>query len=283
MITDLDEAKFRLQALTQAKPCLCVGDAKDYLHTQHYHYALVDLYQWTLPELFRQHSYLERYRPALEGENLSHSLLEVGFLKHLETLLPAVPWNEDGEVGELSEQGLFRDGLPLMDLGLNLHADGVLEHLEPWFLVLAALSEPGQFILSQSPEDLEDLLQAQDLWPVMQRALASPIATLPAQRNAVRRRFNQEPAPLRFVPMAVNLIDKQTGNVWLDAESDYEQFPSGSSLHMPWSRAALTIVRRHGQQVNDYYQKVSDLNQWIEADPPTNLDHILTIWNSCLT
>jgi hypothetical protein len=183
----------------------------------------------------------------------------------------------------LSEQGVFRDGLPLLDLGLNLHADGVLEHLEPWFWVLAALSEQGQFILSQNPEDLEDLLQAQGLWPVMQRALDGPIATSPAQRNAVRRRFNRESVPLRFVPMAVNLLDKATGNVWLDAESDYEQFPTGSSLHMPWSREALTLVRRHGQQVSGYYQKLNDLNEWIEADPPTSLDHILDIWNSCLT
>ncbi|QQE67418.1 hypothetical protein GFS31_41310 (plasmid) [Leptolyngbya sp. BL0902] len=283
MIADLDEAKFRLQALTQAKPCLNVGDARDYLRRQHYHYALLDLYQWTLPEAFRQHPHRDRYRPALEGEDLSHSLLEVGFLTHLDTLLPAVPWNEAGEVGDLNEQGVFRDGLPLLDLGINLHADGVLEHLEPWFLVLAALSEPGQFILSQSLEDVEDLLQAQDLWPVMQRALDGPIATPPAQRNAIRRRFNREPMPVRFVPMAVNLIDKATGNYWLDAESDPERFPSGSSYHMPWNREAFAIAQQHGNRVEGYHQKVSDLNEWIQADPPTRLDHILDIWNSCLT
>jgi hypothetical protein len=283
MIADPDEAQFRLMALTQARPCLGVGEARDYLHTQHYHYALLDLYQWVLPEAFCQHPYPDRYRHALEGEDPSHSLLEVGFLKHLETLLPAVPWNEDGDVGGLSEQDVFRDGLPLVDLGLNIYADGVLEHLEPWFLVLVALSEQGQLLLSQSQETLDDLLQPLGLCPVMQRALDSPIAMSCLQRNAVRRRFNREPIPLRFVPMAINLLDKATGNVWLDAESDYEQFPSGSSLHMPWNRESFVIVRRHGQQVSDYYQKLNDLNLWIEADPPTRLDCILNLWNSCLT
>jgi hypothetical protein len=284
MITDLDEAKFRLAALERAQSRLHVGEARDYLHTQRYRYSLLDLYQWTLPESFRQHPHHDRYRSYVEGEplNQNHSLLEVGFLEKLGDLLPEVPWHDDwyteGVVG-----GIAEEGLPLMDLGLNIYAEDILEQLEPAFLVLVALSEHGQFVLSQCQDDLEDLLKEGHLWPVMQRALASPTTTLPAQRHAVRRRFNREPVPVRFVPMAVNLIDKATGNYWLDAESDPERFPSGSSYHMPWNRESFAIAQQHGNRVEGYHQKVSDLNQWIEADPPTRLDHILTIWNACLT
>lgn len=285
MVSDLDEAKFRLNVLVSAQSCLHVGEARSYLHTKHYRYSLLDLYQWTLPESFRQHPHRDRYRSYLEDETLnqSHSLLEVEFLKRLGDLLPEVPWNNDWYAEDLSEQDFVREGLPLMDLGLNIYAEDILEQLEPTFLVLVALSEHGQFVLSQSQDDLENFLQESHLWPVMQGALASSTASSPTQRNVVRRRFNREPVPLRFVPMAVNLIDKATGNYWLDAESDLERFPSGSSYHMPWNREAFAIVRRHGHQVNDYYQKLNALNLWIEADPPTRLDCILNLWNSCLT
>lgn len=283
MITDLNEAKFRLASLV--RPCLQSHDARDYLRMKQYRYSLLDLYRWTLPEAFHQHVYADRYRSYIEGEDLnnSHSRLEVGFLEQLRNVLPAVPWNEEWYAEDWAEQDTFRDGLPLMDLGINIYAEDVLEQLKPSFLVLVALSEQGQCVMSSCRDDLEDLFQQHGLWPAMQRALDSPIATSPAQRNAVRRRFNQEPVPVRFVPMVINLIDKQTGNYWLDAESDYEQFPSGSSLHMPWNREAFAIVQRHGNQVNDYHQKLNDLNQWIEADPLAQLNHILDIWNLCLT
>lgn len=285
MIVDLDEAQFRLDSFVNAQPCLRPGDARDALRTKQYRYSLLDLYQWKMPERFRQHPYGDRYRSYLEGERLhnSHSLLEVGFLEHLETLLPEIPWNDAWYAECLDEQDCAVRGLPLMDLGINIYAEEVLSVLNPTFLVLVALSEQGQSVLSQCRDNLEDLLQESGLWPVLERALDSPTARSSIQRNAVRHRFNQESVPLRFVPMAVNLIDKQTGNYWLDAESDCEQFPSGSSYHMPWTRTAFAIAERHGNQVDGYYQKVSDLTDWIDLAPLTRLDHILHIWNPCLS
>ena len=285
MIVDLDEAKFRLDCLVNAQPCLRPGDARDALRMKQYRYSLLDLYQWKMPEQFRQHPHGDRYRSYLEGERLnnSHSLLEVGFLEHLDTLLPEILWSDAWYTERLDEQDVAVAGLPLMDLGINIYAEDVLEALNPTFLVLVALSEQGQLVLSQCRDDVEDLLKESGLWPVMERALDSPTARSPIQRNAVRRRFNQEPVPLRFVPMAVNLIDKQTGNYWLDAESEPEQFPSGSSYHMPWNREAFAIAERHGHQVEGYHQKVSDLTDWIDLNPLPRLNHVLHIWNPCLS
>lgn len=81
MIVDLDEAQFRLDSFVNAQPCLRPGDARDALRTKQYRYSLLDLYQWKMPERFRQHPYGDRYRSYLEGERLhnSHSLLEVRF------------------------------------------------------------------------------------------------------------------------------------------------------------------------------------------------------------
>lgn len=285
MLTDIEEAKFRLDSLAKAKPCLQAGEARDYLWARLYRYSLLDLYQWKMPEQFSQHPHSDRYRSYIEGESLrdSHSLLEVGFLERLKDLLPEVPWNDEWYTEGIAGEDFAAEGLPLMDLGIDIYAEDTFEVIEPPFWVLAALSQQGQYLLSQHGHDLEECLKEGQLWPVMQRALDSPTASSPAQRNAVRRRFNQEPVPLRFAPMAVNLIDKQTGNYWLDAESNVERFPTGSSYHMAWSRESFAIAEQHGSRVEGYHQKVSALTQWIEADPPTRLDHILDIWNQCLT
>lgn len=284
MLIDIDEARFCLDSLLRAKPCLQTSEARSYLWSKLYRYSLLDLYQWKLPEQFSQHPRSDRYRSYVKDESLqnSHSLLEVGFLQKLDTLLPEVPWNDAWYSEGIADWDFAADGLPLMDLGINIYGEDCLEALAHPMLVLAALSQNGQHLLFQDQDDLEAYLEKSQLWPVMRRALHSPTAATPAQQNAVRRRFNREPVPLRLTPMFVNLIDKRTGNYWLDAESDYERFPSGSSYHMGWNRESFAIAEQHGNRVGDYHQKVGALAQWIDADPPARLDHILNIWSQCL-
>lgn len=273
-----EEARFRLGCLAKAKPCFRPSRARQYLEARLFRYQILDLYQWKMPAQFNQHPHSDRYKSCVRGVHIeeTHTLLETGFLEHLDELMPYVPWGDEWHGEELAERMLIED------MGINIYADGALEMLPDSFLIFVGLTLVGQDLLHSYGKDELRTEFGRPLGLLIWRACQFKPTTSFKQEAAIRRRFNQEPAPLRFVPMAVRSIEKDTGNYWLDAVSNPETDPVYYT-YMAWSRAEFTKAERHGNQALDYLSKVNDLITWVEADVPTRGKQILEIWNQSLT
>ena len=83
---------------------------------------------------------------------------------------------------------------------------------------------------------------------------------------------NVEDSPLRFLPLAFNLIGYQTGNVWLD-------LPQVGCIGYEWSMkevAELAVMWQNAETVN---VAIKSLDIWLEEDPKRGIKRAVELWN----
>jgi len=101
----------------------------------------------------------------------------------------------------------------------------------------------------------------------------------PSRFNQLRQRFNQQPLPLRFIPLLVTIFDKNTGNIWLDSTNNEEAYGYGCDTIVPWKVDEIQNLIRQWKKAKDILTRIKTLADWLEGDLKPRFKQVLTIWN----
>jgi len=246
-------------------PC----EARSYLEQRLGTYRLLGLYQTFFPTEFALStaSAYESFTPN------GHSHLELEFLRNLDILVPInnldilVPIN-DWTVDWAAEEKLSY--LPISDMGIDIHEGGSIETLNLHLQYLLSLSNEGRYHL-ENVDGVEwyeaisglslDQIQHPDQVPI----------------TKLRQRFNKLPAPIRFLPLILSLLDKSTGNLWLDATENEDYYGESTSLDL--TEANLHLAIRHWKQAQVMIKHCGCFIDWLKSDLPARFTELLTLWN----
>lgn len=79
-------------------------------------------------------------------------------------------------------------------------------------------------------------------------------------------------SPLQYLPLAFNLINYQTGNIWLD-------LPPIGYAGEAWSAEQIARLTLNRMQADKYEISMRILHNWFMADPAGRLRHAIELWN----
>lgn len=76
-------------------------------------------------------------------------------------------------------------------------------------------------------------------------------------------------SPLKYLPLAFNMIGYRTGNIWLDSEG----------IALPWSpqRVAQLAMMREQASVGEI--AILKLDWWLREDPQSRIARVVELWN----
>jgi hypothetical protein len=240
--------------------------AASYLEARLTSYRLLSLYQTFFPERFANSvaSLYERHNP--EG----HTDRELEFLAELDRQIPVGPWTLE----RANEAQL--DGFPVWDMGIDLYEEEAIERLRLSAQILLPLSQRGRHWLETFGggdwygETFEvGLNQIQPLDCVLPKHL--------------RQRFNRQCPPLRFLPLFLSLLDKTTGNLWLDCTNNEAWFGDGCDTVLQWTEANLRLLMLQWKRSQIILRYCEALLDWLDGDLTGRFNQILILWNQPYT
>lgn len=81
-----------------------------------------------------------------------------------------------------------------------------------------------------------------------------------------------ENTPLKYLPVAFNMIAYKTGNQWLD-------LPQIGYVGFEWSREQIAKLLLARQEADDINLKMKALGLWLEEDPAARIGRAIELWN----
>lgn len=213
--------------LRQYHPWETVGltSAASYLEERLTSYQLLSLYQTFFPDPFASSasSLYERHSPD------GHTSRELEFLEELDRHIPVGMWTIE-RAGEAQ-----LDRFPVLDMGIDIYEEDAIERLRPAVQILLPLSREGRHWLEifDGNEWYEEMFNL-DLSQIQHPDRVSS--------KHLRQRFNSQNPPLRFVPLLLNLLDKTTGNLWLDCTNNEAWFGYGCDTVLCWTETNLRLL-----------------------------------------
>jgi len=250
--------------LRQYRPweTISLMSAASYLEERLTSYQLLALYQAFFSEPFASStaSLYERHNP--EG----HTHRELEFLEELERHIPVGLWTIE-QAGETQLAGF-----PVLDMGIDIYEEDAIERLRPAVQILLSLSREGRHWLetfdgSEWYEEQFNLTLSQIQHP----------DRLPSKH--LRQRFNQQRPPFRFVPLLLNLLDKATGNLWLDCTNNEAWFGYGCDTVLRWTEVNLRWLMVQWQRAQIILSRCEALLDWLEGDLILRFNKVLELWN----
>ena len=88
-------------------------------------------------------------------------------------------------------------------------------------------------------------------------------------------------SPICYLPIALNLLEQNTNNIWLDEDGGWTQGRSGTTLD--WSMESVDYLHREYLKAKRILDIVGSLIDWLESDLTANFQYIVRIWNQCKT
>ena len=250
--------------LTQFQPwaTLHPAAAEAYLEQRLPTYQILGLYQTLFPETYARTTASRYVNPASEG----HSPLELEFLERLEQVIPVSDWTiEAAQESQLP-------GFPIWDMGIDLYDEGAIEHFYPALQQLLPLSREGRHLL----ENIDGQEWYEGTFGRELNTLQHP-EQVPLDR--LRQRFNRHPLPLRFLPLLLSILDKRTGNDWLDSVNNEAWFGYGSQTTIEWTEPNLRSLIQQWDKAQALLKQTQALLDWLEGDLPRRFNEILDLWN----
>ncbi|KAM3090292.1 hypothetical protein ACKFKG_30340 [Phormidesmis sp. 146-35] len=236
--------------------------AASYLEERLTSYQLLALYQTFFPDPFVSSTASLYERHSLEG----HTHRELEFLEELDRHIPVGMWTIE-RAGEAQ-----LDGLPVLDMGIDVYEEDAIERSRPAVQILLPLSREGRHWL----ETLDG-----NEWYEGQFNLGLSQIQHPDRVSSkhLRQRFNQQRPPLRFVPLLLSLLDKTTGNVWLDCTNNEAWFGYGGDTVLRWTEANLRLLMVQWRQAEIILSRCEALLDWLEGDLTPRFNKVLELWN----
>lgn len=236
--------------------------AASYLEERLTSYQLLALYQTFFPIPFTSStaSLYERHCPD------GHTYREIEFLEVLDRHIPVGTWTIE-RAGEAQ-----LDGFPVLDMGIDIHEEDAIECLRPSVQILLPLSREGRHWL----ETFDGNEWYEGLFNLTLSQIQSPDRV---SSRHLRQRFNQQHPPLRFVPLLLNLLDKATGNLWLDCTNNEVWFGYGCETVLRWTEANLRLLMVQWKRAQITLKRCEALMDWLEGDLMPRFNKVLEQWN----
>jgi hypothetical protein len=258
-----------ISLLRQCQNLTTPDQAIDYLRERFTRYRLLSLYQHFFPKECAD-SQASPY-PAIEATEECYTPKEWEFLMLVNAHLFPLPYldyyKEDYPVWNLSSVLITSMGLGWLD-------EEGLEYLSPGWQALLPLSYTGRAYLEEyglwGVEWYEGLFDE----PIDLDTIASPHTI---NYRQLRQDCHDKGHPFRFFPLALKLIDFDTGNPWLDETTRWTNSYYTTSLI--WSKANVTYLKRKFDQAERLLQASNDLIIWLETDLTTRFMELLSLWN----
>lgn len=252
------------ESLNQSQAC-------SYLQHRLVTYQLLHLYKTLFPQAWSESNACFYRRECAEdepGELAGHSRREVEFLETLGQTIPISNWTLE------ACQECRLEGLPILDLGIDIYGEGELEHLGASVQILLPFSEEGRHFLQLNGKEGQEWYESS--FDLKLSEIHDPSIIPP---NRLQQRFNRLDPPLRFLPLILRMIGKTTGNIWLDSTNSEEWYGSGCTTIVDWTvgnMQSLMIEWKRAQKLIDQCQTLTD---WLEVDLMLRFNQILAQWN----
>ncbi|MBC1236157.1 hypothetical protein [Nostoc sp. 2RC] len=259
-----------IYSLCQCQLTLDATESLDYLETQLNIYSLLALYQHYFPTEWKA-SQASIYPPT---DVDCHSPRELEFIVLIYThLFPLSHWT----VETAYEQRLH--SIPITTMGIDWTMDGEIEHLKDGWQLLLPFSHDGHRWLDDiDPEGSEWFDSEFAIYGITYSDIDHPDKI---DQKELKRQCHQSNTPLKFLPIALRLLDHETKNVWLDEyANDYYYQPYSTSL--PWSKASIDLLTRKWQQADRMLNCATNLIDWLEADLKPHAQILLKLWKQAL-
>lgn len=230
-------------------------------------YQFLHLYQTFFPQQFAQSTASLYPQPSTEDpQQLAHSDRDIEFLQLLETQIPLAYWTTE----TAKEQRIH--GIEVVDQGIDFHYYESWDLLKPAWRALFAFASTPRYWMDDVDPSLKECYEGEfgvavdDIVPLKQ-----------IPKVAMRQRFKEAGRPLRFLPLCLKLLDKETGNLYLDATSC--DCCEGYHTVLPWSEASIHTLMQAHRQAQRYLRYCQEFIDWLDSDIDTNLKTLLHRWN----
>lgn len=115
---------------------------------------------------------------------------------------------------------------------------------------------------------------------VAARVQAEAILAIPVERGQtpwlpLRELCAREAGPLRGLCGALQMLEHDTGNVWLDYTSEMPFDP------VPWEAEAVQELARQYQLAVQLHEQAWACVLWLEHDPVAHFQEVVALWNRC--
>ena len=269
-----------IHKLRQYRKILSPDDARAYLKEQQISYSLELIYKHFFPSEFANStapSYLPY--PSRPNKENDYTPKEIE-LFHLinDNLFPMDNWLCTNLIGEK----LYT--IPIVSTGINWETEDLdLTYMRPGWQALILLSTNYRWWLDLS--QYEDQYDEDDEIGWNKSALKVNIEKI-ADPNSIDSELLETlcakaESPIKFLPLAVKLMEHNTGNIGLDSyleeEFNYEDEETQGGFN--WTIKNIEFLANQYQESEMIWNKVNLLIEWLETDLTTNFKKVMKIWN----
>ena len=259
---EASEAIYRLKQC-KCKNILAFDEAVENLRDKFLTYRLSALYQQFFPTEFANSS-SSRYPTELESDD-SHSPREIEFLQLVGTYLFPLP---EYQLEYIDPEKWYQ--IPLVSMGVDWLAYEDIENLRPGWQILLPLSNEGNSFI----EYVGNAEWYESMFGIPLQDITHPDAI---NQELLRKQCNHAAKPLNYLSLALQLLNYESGNVWLDTCSNWEIEES-----LPWTTENINYLKVEWQGAKVMLEQTYSLIDWLELDLSTNFKLILSKWNNSL-
>ncbi len=254
-----------------------VRDAVGYLELAQSLCEYLEVYQALFPEEYQRslRAIGQQQSPLFPAPGKVYAPHEKRFLTLVHTTLFPLDPNGIDEFFALAEERCFF--VPIYPVGLDdcffERVTAGYEISQGWTLLL--------YLLGYIDEEGFSELFCQFSNPVAKayaREQAEAILALPVEREetpwpALHEACAQERGPLQGLCSALQMVEHDTGNIFLDSTSE---MPPDL---VPWEAGAVQELARQYQRATRISEGAWALVQWLEDDPVSRFQEVIAVWN----
>lgn len=257
VVLETSEAIYRLR---QCKSILAPDDAIEYLKQKFLSYRLLALYQQFFPAEYAN-SLSSFYPNELEFENW-HSPKEIEFLHLVNAHLFPLP---EYQLESADSEKFYQ--IPLISMGVDWLGED-FDELKPEWQILLPLSAEGRYFI-ESADATE--------WYEYQFGVPLKTITHPNKIDIklLIEMCDRATKPLNLLPLALQLLDYESNNVWLDICEAWE-----TENLLPWTSENVKYLQSQWQEAEVILEQVYSLINWLELKLIPHFELILSVWNT---
>jgi hypothetical protein len=161
---------------------------------------------------------------------------------------------------ELLEEGEFPLPVPVVLQGLDWWNEDFQELRPAWQMLLRMAG------LVENREEVK--------WPEIETLLSGANPRVDFKR--LEQRCQKKGGPLGHLPLALRLLDHDTGCAFLDASEE------GPGIEAWWEREDIDWLVAENRLAGEILEKIEGFLDWLEAAPGPNFKEVIKIWNRSL-
>ncbi|MGB3208437.1 MAG: hypothetical protein WBB28_25915 [Crinalium sp.] len=264
-----------IHKLRQYYKILSPDKAIAYLEEQQISYSLELIYKHFFPSEFANStapSYPPYPKPS-RGKDYTPKEIELFHLIN-DNLFPIDNW----VCTNLVEEKLYY--IPIASNGINWETEDFdVAYMRHGWQALIILSTYYRWWvdLSQYEED-EEVCWSESTLKIKLEKIADPDLINPELLETLCAKAE---SPIKFLPLAVKLMEHNTGNIWLDSyyQEEFNETPEETEETFNWTIKNIEFLASQYQESEMIWNKVNSLIDWLETDLTTNFKKVMKIWN----